>query len=188
MVKTRGGHTFRHRVRRSSPLSAAPIQALQPLPHLQLLPLPPPLLFQPLRLPPPLCLPLLPLRAVLLWAPPLLLLPPIPLMLLPLPQGDTTLRLAPLHPLRHILSHSKGPHDPREPGPRAQENPPALGLRSHSHHPIRALLEPLLWTCPQPPSSGGHSSTTALFQGMLIVVGGICTTRFTMISRPLPKT
>ena len=77
---------------------------------------------------------------------------------------------------------------PREPEPRAQKSPPAPGLRNHSRHPIRALLEPLRWTCPQPPSSDGHFSTTTLFQGMLIAVRGTCMMRFIMIFLPFSQT
>ena len=131
-----------------------------------------------LFLPQPPWLPLPLLRAVQPWVPPLQ----------PLPRGDTTLGLAPLHHLRHILGHPRGPHHPRGLGTRAQGSPPAPGLRSHSHHLIRALLEPLLWTCPQLPSFGGHSSTATLSLGMLIAVRGTCMTRFITIFHPFPRT
>ena len=149
----------------SGPRCADPHLPLPLPPRPQQLLLPP----RPQLLPPsPSWLPLLPLRAVLSWVP----------SLQPLPRGDTTLGLAPLHPLRHILGHPGGPHRPRGPGPQVQGSPPTLSLISHNRHSIRALLEPLLWTCPQLPSSGGHSSTTTLFQGMLIAVRGTCMMRF----------
>ena len=111
-----------------------------------------------------------------------------PLVLLPQPQGGTTLGLAPLRPLYYIPGPLGGPHRQREPGPRAQWSPPGQDIRSYSHHPIKALLEPTIWTCPLPLSLGGHTSTTTLFQGMLLAVRGICMQRFIMISCPLPKT
>ena len=161
MVKTREGSAFWRRVCRSSPPLAG-----RPPPYPKLL------------LPPPLWLPLLQLRAVLSWFPPLQ----------PVPRGDTTLGLALLHPLHHILGHLEGPYCLRGPEPLAQESPPALGLRSHSHHLIRVILEHLLWTCPQIPSSGGHSSTTTLSQGMLIAVRGTCMMRFITIFHHFSQT
>ena len=118
----------------------------------------------------------------------LLLLHPIPQVLLPLSQGDTIPGLAPFLPLRLTLGYPGGPRHPRGAGPLTQESPPILGPQSPSHHLFKALLEISLRICPLLPSSGGPTSTAALFQGMLIAVGGICMTRFIMISWPLPKT
>ena len=62
--------------------------------------------------------------------------------MLPLPQGDTTLGLPPLHLLHPIPGHPRGPRCLSETRRRAQESLRARDLSSHSHHPIRALLEP----------------------------------------------
>ena len=121
MVKTHGGRAFRPRCT-VPPLPLPPAPAQLPLPPSCPQLLPPPPRLQPLLL--------LPLTAVLLWVPPLQ----------PLPRGDTTLGLAPLHSLCHILGHPGGPHRLRGPGPRAQGSPPAPGFRNHSRHPHQGLV------------------------------------------------
>ena len=132
MVKTRGGHNFRPRVRSSSPPSAgrsnpSPAPAVAP---------PPPLLLPPLP-PPPLLLP----RAVLPWVLLRLLLHPMPLLLLLLlPHVGTILGLALFLPLPHILGQPGGPHLLKGLGPCAEESPLVPGPESASHHLLKALL------------------------------------------------
>ena len=106
---------------------------------------------------------------------------------LPLPRGGTIPGLAPFLHLHLILGHLEGPRCPRGLGPPAQESPPVPGPQSPSHHLLKALQEISLRICPLHRSSRGPTSTAALFQGMLIAVRGIYTTRFIMISRPWSK-
>ena len=115
MSKTRGAHSFRPRVRRSSTpptdtstpgaaVTVGPSTAAArplpppPLPQLPRAPQPPP---PPLVQLPSKALPLLMLRAPPLW---------------PLPRGDIIPRLAPLRLLHLIPGQLEGPHSPKGPG------------------------------------------------------------------------
>ena len=141
--------------------------------------------------PPPLLLPL-PLSPCRLLTPPLLSfrrsLPWVLLMLpLPLPRGGTIPELGPFPPLHHVLSHPGGPRHPRGLEHPAQKSPPVQSPQSPSHHLFSALLEISLRICPLHRSLGNPTSTSTLFQGIVIAVRGMCTQRFIMISRPSPK-
>ena len=135
MAKTRGPHSFRPRVRRSStPPAGTSTQGaaghstvvalplpLPPLPQLLRAPQspPPPLLQLPSRV-----LPLLMLRAPPLWL---------------LPKGDITPGLVPLRLLHHIPSQPRGHHNPRGPELQAPGSRLPRDPERHPHHLIREM-------------------------------------------------
>ena len=139
LVKTHGGHSFRPRVRYSSP---PPTGGSNPNPDLApaaTAAAPPALLPSPLLarvlLP---CLLLLQQQLLLQF-----------LLLLLLPHTDMLSELAPLPHLLHIQGQPGGPHLPKGPRPLAQGSLPVLGPKSPIHDLIRALLEIPFWIYPR---------------------------------------
>ena len=198
MVKTRGAHSFRPRVRQgptppagtstpgpstattgpsaTGPSATSPSAAVVPsaaaagaalacllcAPLLPLLPLPQQLyraLF------------LLMLRVPLLW---------------PLYLGDIILGWGPLHSLLHIPGQPGGLHLPRGPRLQAHGSHPHRDLGRHPHHLIRVLPEPQTYL--RHPSSGGLTSPTTPYRGMLITEIEISIGKCTTISLHLSQT